>query len=273
LSYFKDKVAIITGGASGVGRALCEQLGRNGAMVVVVDIDNENAENVVVSLAESGGKALAAQVDVSKTEEVQKLIDVVVEKYGRLDYLFNNAGALATGETKDFTIDDWKRVIDTNLYGVVNGIVAAYPHMVRQGFGHIVNTASLAGLVPLPLALPYTASKHSIVGLSHALRVEAAGLGIKVSVVCPGKINNQMKIGKEVSFDPERTNDFLPQGISVNECARIILRGVRKNKSTITVSFSSRVLWVLYRFSPGLTMFLSTIITNRLRNKLKAGCN
>jgi NAD(P)-dependent dehydrogenase (short-subunit alcohol dehydrogenase family) len=117
---------------------------------------------------------------------VQELVDETVRDYGRLDYMFNNAGIGMGGEVRDMDLEHWRRVLEVNLWGVTCGTSAAYEEMVRQGFGHIVNTASLAGLIPLPMVAAYCATKHAVVGLSASLRAEAAALGIKVSVVCPG---------------------------------------------------------------------------------------
>jgi NAD(P)-dependent dehydrogenase (short-subunit alcohol dehydrogenase family) len=189
MSAFTGTVAVVTGGASGIGRALCEALARRGARVVVADRNAAGADEVARASAALGGQARGAAVDVTDADAVEHLIDETVRDDGRIDFLFNNAGIAVFGEELDVSLEDWREVINVNLWGVVHGIRAAYPRMVRQRSGHIVNTASMAGLSPACLELSYTASKYAVVGLSRGLRAEAAAYGVKVSVVCPGFID------------------------------------------------------------------------------------
>src|SRR3954470_22550620 len=150
LTAFAGKVAIVTGGASGIGRALGEVLAEHGATVVLGDV---NASESVASL------------DVRHEEAVRSFVARVYERHGRLDFMFNNAGVSIGGPTHELDAAHWQRAIDVNLKGVVNGILAAYPRMVEQGFGHIVNTASVAGLAPAVMTAPYSTTKHAVVGL------------------------------------------------------------------------------------------------------------
>ena len=192
MEQFKDKVAIVTGGGSGIGQALCQELGRRGSMVVVAGITDDHAKRVASAIMQNGGHAHAVHVDVSNEEEVRQLIDKTVSEYGHLDYLFNNAGIFIGGDARDLTLEQWCRVLEVNLYGVLYGTVIAYPIMVGQGFGHIVNVSSATGLLPQPINAPYCTSKYAIVGLSLSLRVEGADLGVKVSVVCPGGVQTNI---------------------------------------------------------------------------------
>lgn len=188
LRTFDGAVAVITGGASGIGRALGEALARRGAAAILADVQIEAAQAVAASIQLGGGKATAAEVDVRDCGAVSRLVETTIKTHGRLDYLFNNAGIGILGEVRHYEVADWHRVFDVHLGGVVNGIQAAYPVMLEQGFGHIVNTASMAGLVASPWMVSYSAAKHAIVGLSMALRVEAAAAGVRVSVLCPGLV-------------------------------------------------------------------------------------
>ena len=192
MDHFENKVAIVTGGASGIGRALCEELGHRGAaMVVVADINAEGAQQVASAITTAGGQARAAHLDVSRADDVQKLINETASEHGRLDFMFNNAGIALGGEVRDTGLEHWQRILDVNLWGVIYGTKAAYQVMVKQGFGHIVNTASLGGLIPEPMATAYATTKHAVVGLSTSLRAEAAELGVNVSVVCPGFVQTR----------------------------------------------------------------------------------
>jgi NAD(P)-dependent dehydrogenase (short-subunit alcohol dehydrogenase family) len=254
LDIFQSKVAIVTGGASGIGRALSAELARRGATAVIVaDIDSEGAQQVASLISSKGGHAQAAHVNVSKGAEVADLVDETVATYGFLDYMFNNAGLSMRGEMRDMAIDHWQQVIAVNLVGVIHGTMAAYPVMVRQQRGHIINTAGLGGLVPEPMAVPYATTKHAVVGLSTSLRTEAAGLGVNVSVFCPGTVKtsaleNATYVG--VRRD-EAIQEMTNMGVtSLPAATRALLRGVERNKAIITDGLMTRLLWLLYRVNP-----------------------
>ncbi len=250
---FRGKAAIVTGGASGIGRALGEELGRRGAQVVLADVNEALLEETVCSLAARGYTTRGALLDVTDFAALEKLVNDTVSEYGRLDIMFNNAGIALLGEALDITIDDWRKVIDVNLYGVVNGAAAAFPVMASQGCGHIVNTASLAGIVPLPLTGPYTASKYGVVGLSEVLRMEGRRYGVKVSAVCPGVIKTPIYSNIKVAgLQRGEAVELTPFGTTPEKCARVILRGVEKNRGVIRVSALTHTLYALQRSVPSL---------------------
>lgn len=255
MDHFENKVAIVTGGASGIGRALCEELGHRGAaMVVVADINAEGAQQVASAITTAGGQARAAHLDVSRAADVQKLIDETASEHGRLDFMFNNAGIALGGEVRDTDLEHWQRILDVNLLGVIYGTKAAYQVMVKQGFGHIVNTASLGGLIPEPMATAYATTKHAVVGLSTSLRAEAAELGVNVSVVCPGFVQTKA-LGSATYIGIKREDAISEMSSSMKmmdapDCARVILRGVERNKAIITDTALTRLLWWLYRLNP-----------------------
>src|SRR3954451_8790000 len=169
------RIAIVTGGGSGIGAALSRALAARGDTVVVADIDGAAAERVAGDVA-----GTAAKVDVRDAAAVQALVDDTVAQFGRLDLMFNNAGIGVGGDVLDLTLAHWDRIIDINLRGVIHGIHAAYPVMARQQRGHIVNIGSVAGLTPPPFLTPYVATKHAVVGLSLALRGEAKSHNVGV---------------------------------------------------------------------------------------------
>ena len=152
-NLFTGQVAIVTGGGSGIGEALCLELARRGARVVVADINADNARRVAAAI---GSQATASTVNVAIEPDVTRLVEDTAAAHGRLDYMFNNAGFAIGGDARDLTLDHWRRVLDVDLYGVLYGMHAAYPIMARQGFGHIVNTSSAAAFSPL-LVTPRTA--------------------------------------------------------------------------------------------------------------------
>ncbi|RJP27179.1 MAG: SDR family oxidoreductase [Actinobacteria bacterium] len=267
---YKGRTAIITGGASGIGRALTEELAQRGAQVTLADIDAALLEKTVASLAAGGYDVKGATLDVTDFQAVKKLVEESASDYGRLDYMFNNAGVVIGGEAHDFSYEDWHRVIDVNLYGVVHGVGAAYPLMVKQGSGHIVNTSSLAGLTPATGEISYTTSKYGIVGLSNALRSEGAYYGVKVSVVCPGFIRTPIYQNIEfVKLDRDKVMKMAPKGMPPEICARVILRGVERNKAIITVTAMAKAFWIMQRLSPALVRALYSQGLMKPMRKLK----
>lgn len=251
MSEFKDKISMVTGAASGIGQAISRALGEDGAVVVIADVNLEGAQKVAAAIQQRGGRADAIQLDVTSAEDVQRAIDETVAKHGRLDLIFNNAGVAAGGEARDLSLADWRRIVDVNLMGVIYGTAAAYAVMVKQGFGHIVNTASLAGLLGAPFMVPYSATKHAVVGLSKSLRSEAADLGVKVTVICPGFI--QTNIFEASPWRKVNKDDILQKIpfkiMEAEEAARIILRGVARNKALIVFPGYAKFFWLLSRLS------------------------
>jgi len=255
---FKDKIAIVTGGGSGIGRCLASALATRGACVVVADVNLAAAEQTAAGIAKAGGTAQAVEVDVSSAEEMQSLVDQTVARHGRLDYMFNNAGTTVIGEMRDLDLNQWQKVINVNLWGVIHGTHAAYQAMLRQRSGHIVNVASGYGITPGPTLIPYSTSKHAVVGLSQSLRLEAADLGIKVTVVCPGYVRTAM-LEKSAAVNV-RNQDVLAQIpfplCSAEKSAEIILRGVERNRRIVAFPFYMRLLTWVYHNLPGISEFL-----------------
>lgn len=246
------RTAIVTGGGSGIGAALCRKLAAAGADVVCTDIDGEGAERTAAAL---GDKARAVRLDVTDAAAVQRVVDDVVDRTGRLDLMFNNAGIVWGGDTELLTLDQWNAIIDVNIRGVVHGVAAAYPLMVRQGHGHIVNTASMAGLTAAGQVTSYVMTKHAVVGLSMALRSEAAARGVGVTVVCPAAVETPIldkgAIGGFVGRDY-----FLPaQGgvpYDADRLADDVLRAVAKNKPILVKPRIAHAQWLFARLAPRL---------------------
>jgi NAD(P)-dependent dehydrogenase (short-subunit alcohol dehydrogenase family) len=246
---FAGKVAIVTGGGSGIGEALCAELARRGAHVIVADIREEDADRVAAAI---GGKAESRHVDVTAEADVRGLVEATATAYGHLDYMFSNAGIAIGGDARDITLEHWRKVLDVDLYGVLYGSLAAYQIMARQGFGHIVNVASAAGLIPLPISMPYSTAKHAVVGFSRSLRLEAADLGVRVSVVCPGWIRTAIyQNAIAVNLPADATTPKVKM-VEPARAAREILDGVARNAEIIVFPASIRALRRVHFFFPGL---------------------
>lgn len=240
--WYDGKVAIVTGGASGIGAALVTALRELGAVVVAADL-NPGPD----------GTAL----DVTDAAAFGALVDSVVVRHGRLDLLFNNAGISYIGETQDLTLAQWDRIIDVNIRGVVHGVAAAYPRMIQQGSGRIVNTASMGGLMAAGLLTSYVTTKHAVVGLSAALRSEAAAYGVGVTVVCPAAVDtpilDQGEIGRISGRDYYLKGQGVRRPVEPAVLARRVLAAVAADEAVVIEPVQARLAYRLQRFAPGFT--------------------
>jgi NAD(P)-dependent dehydrogenase (short-subunit alcohol dehydrogenase family) len=266
-SHFEGKVAIVTGAASGIGLALARSLVVRGASVVFADLDEDGARKAADELhAGPPGRASAAGLDVRSSDAVTELVERTARDHGHLDLIFNNAGIAVGGRISDMTVAHFDRAIDVNLRGVINGIMAAYPIMIRQGRGHIINTASSAGLLPGPGLGPYAMTKHAVVGLSISLRPEAASNGVRVSVVCPGVIDTPLLDAKNPSDLPviesysgggrAALEKAMGKAYPPELLARDVLAGVTRNRAIIVAPHHARRAWFAYRMAPVLVQRL-----------------
>lgn len=246
--YYQGKIAVVTGGASGLGRMLCQSLASQGATVIVTDINHEGAELVSADINKQGGKAFAALLDVSDEEAVTSLVNDTYDQHGRIDFMFNNAGYGIAGEVRDMSISHWRNIVDVNLMGVVYGTMAAYRRMVEQGHGHIVNISSMTGLIGLPFAAPYAMTKAGVLRLSTSLRSEAKPLGVRVSAICPGFIDTSLFENTTlVNVRQEAAGDIPFTPMPVDKAVQIILRDVARNKPISVFPFHARLLYTLSR--------------------------
>src|SRR6516225_2184007 len=191
----KDRVVVITGGASGIGRALADRFAAEGSRIVLADIEPKALAEAAAELRADGATVLAVPTDVSRPEQVQALCDRTLAEFGRVDVLCNNAGVAVSGPTWEHSLEDWQWVLGVNLWGVIHGVRTFVPVMLRQGGeGHIVNTGSVAGLTSSPFMSAYNVTKHAVVTLSETMQKDFGLLGapIKVSVLCPGFVQTRI---------------------------------------------------------------------------------
>jgi NADP-dependent 3-hydroxy acid dehydrogenase YdfG len=254
------KVAFVTGGASGIGAALATKLVDEGAEVWIADRQVDPAQDLAQRLNSVGGKAHAIELDVRSYPSFERAVAEALQQSGRIDYLFNNAGVGVGGEVDSYTLDDWSDVFDVNLRGVVHGIQAVYPIMIGQGSGHIVNTASMAGLITTVNQASYAATKHAVVALSKTLRLEAERHGVQVSVLCPGVIRTPIITGgvygrnDAVSAANLRKLAEPLRPMAPEIFAERALRAVLRGHAIIVVPAWWKALWYLERLSPALSM-------------------
>ena len=211
-------VAVITGGASGIGLAVAEALIAEGMSVVLADIDAPKLRDVEARLTEDGASVATMVCNTTAEPEVNALIEYAVEQFGGVHVMFNNAGIGGVGDAWADSMDLWRRVVEVNLFGVVHGIRAVLPVMNEQGAGHVVNTASMAGLGAAPGIAPYFATKHAVVGLSESLFLEqlATGSPVGTSVLCPGFVQTDLMDKEPDTLDDplaQMMNEFLRTGV------------------------------------------------------------
>ena len=260
------QVAIVTGGASGIGLALGTALVHRGWHVVLADLQDVVAKEQADRLTATGpGSAVGVQVDVRDADAVAQLVSSVHDDQGRLDLMVNNAGIGIGGEPEELQPEHWDAIIDTNLRGVIHGCHAAYPLMLRQGHGQILNVASAAGLIPSAgVMAPYAATKFGVVGLSHALRAAGTDHGIRVSVLCPGWIDTplldgawpeDLPIPPSVAASPTLRETLAAAGMRIYPADRLAedtLRGLERNKPVLVIPAEMHRAWLLFRLVPRL---------------------
>jgi NAD(P)-dependent dehydrogenase (short-subunit alcohol dehydrogenase family) len=251
---FEPRVSIVTGAASGIGKAIAAELVARGSRVVIADLDGAAAARAADEL---GPLATSVQLDVTDADAVGQVVDAVVAEHGRLDVMVNNAGVAVGGLLEELDERHWSKALDVNLRGVIHGVTAAYPHLRAQRSGHILNTASLAGLIPAPGMLPYTTTKHAVVGLSTALRAEAASQGVRVSVLCPTVVDTPM-LDDVYAAPPSlggssvraRVRLMQPRFLTPELVARRAVDGLAANKAVIPVGFLAHLSWRTLRYAP-----------------------
>ncbi len=237
MDSFEGKIAVVTGGASGIGRGVARALAAEGAHVVVADVDEQGARDTAEALRGHGGRSLAVRTDVRETASVDALAAATQKEFGGVDLLINNAGVYLGGPMRDVTEDDWRFVLDVNLDGVFRVGQTFTRMLLEQGRGgHIVNTASVGGFVSHGGGLAYGVSKFGVVAYSEALRGDLESDGIGVSTLCPGPIDTNLPASDRLRGSSEKAggfsealSPFIREGMQPDDVGPIVLRGIRAN--------------------------------------------
>ena len=262
-SYFSGKNAVITGAASGIGREIALQLAKLGTNVIISDINIQRLEQVKEEIENSGVKVYSYRCDVTKKNEVKKLLENAGSDFKDIHFLFSNAGIAVGGQFELFSIGQWKTIIDINLWGCINIVSAFIPKLLQQGFGHVIVTSSIAGIIGVGGLVPYSTTKFANYGFCEALYGEFHEKGIDVSVICPFPLKTNLIENAQFSLDPEMIkdipqdklqdivnmgkkyfwNEFTKDGLLVEEAVKIYLKKIAKKKFYICEKKLPRLIY------------------------------
>ena len=273
---FAGKVAVVTGAGSGIGQALAIELARSGAKVAISDINTEGLAVTEERLKAIGASVKADRLDVTEREAFELYADAVVEHFGKVNQVYNNAGIAFAGDIEVSGFKDIEKVMDVDFWGVVNGTKVFLPHLIASGDGHVINVSSIFGLFAVPGQAAYNAAKFAVRGFTEALRQEmlVAGHPVKVTTVHPGGIKtnivrNMTTVGDVDHAQLTKTFDKKLANTSPEKAAKIILDGVRKNRARVLVGPDAKALDLIVRLTgSGYQRLFSTVMSRMVPEAL-----
>jgi len=253
MKRFRTKTVVITGAGSGFGRGLAHEFSKMGWKVAVSDISPDRAEETI-RLMNGNGRGLAVTCDVTRPEQVQALADTVLAEWGTVDIIINNAGVPVAGHMEKVSLDDWRFEIDIMLMSVIYGCKTFIPIFKKQGWGHIVNVASAAGIVSLPEMAPYNTTKAAVISLSETLRAELRGNSIGITLVCPTFFKTNLLSQARVQDDhtQKMATAFFERFSfgTVESVTRATMKAIEKNRLYVLPQPDSKLYWLLKRLTP-----------------------
>jgi NAD(P)-dependent dehydrogenase (short-subunit alcohol dehydrogenase family) len=266
MKKFPKKRVVITGSAGGLGRALAVEFAKKGWKALVSDLNMEGANETVKLVEAAGGQGFAVECDVTQFEQVEKLADSAVSKWGGADIIVNNAGVLNVGVMEKIKLEDWRWIIDINLMGVIHGCKAFIPLFKKQGSGHIVNIASAAGFCAMAEMAPYNVTKAGVISLSETLRPELAHQNIGISVACPTffktNLMDRTRSSNQKAYD--RMDAFFEKSMgSAESVSRHIIKSVKRNKTYVVTQPDAKFWWFLKRHFPNMYIKLQSFVFGR----------
>ena len=254
MKVLKDRVAVVTGAGSGIGRATAIELAREGCDLAISDVNEAGLAQTAEAIRALGRRACSHRVDVSDKERMRRYADEVVAEYGRVNVLINNAGVTVTAEFQDHSLEDFEWLIGINFWGVVYGCKFFLPHLKQAGEGHIVNLSSVFGFAGFPAQSSYCASKFAVRGFSESLWVELREHNIGVTSIHPGGVRTNIAKSARSAGPAELQNtaeDIIARAaVTPERCARLIVKAIKKNKMRQLVAVESHALDWLKRVSP-----------------------
>jgi NAD(P)-dependent dehydrogenase (short-subunit alcohol dehydrogenase family) len=245
----KDRVAIVTGAGNGIGRAIALELARAGMHVALADVDDDGMRRTAGEIEALGRRALCVPTDVRKLEAIEHLLARTLAELGSCHVAVNNAGVMHAAPMIEAAAEQWQRVVDINLWGVIHGSRVFGAHFVRQGEGHIVNTASAAGLFPAPGMSCYSTTKFAVVGLSQQLRWELAVSKVGVTVICPGVVKTGIGKAWGAGLDPEQVDLMVKRSPGPEGLAIKVVRAVKRDQALVLYGFDAHLAYLM-RLAP-----------------------
>ncbi len=270
LDAFGGARAIVTGGGSGLGRAFCNELGALGAKIVVVDVSLEGAEETASLIRDRGGEALVLHGDVASLGRIEEIVREAERWFGDVDLMINNAGVAVGGKFEAISIEDWRWIVDINLWGVIYGCHVVVPKMIERGRGYVINVASAAGLMSFPEMSPYNVTKAGVVALTETIHAELDGTGVHTTVLCPTFFRTNIAESGRGTDDP-KVKDLVHKmmdrsRVQAPDVARAALAAVAKNRLYAVPMMDGQVMWRVKRTAPSAFTALVTRV-NRMRSK------
>lgn len=253
MKKYPNKRVVITGSGSGLGRTLALKFAKLGWKVLISDLFLDRAKETEKLVIEAGGQGLSVSCDVTKWEDVLNLAQIAEKEWGGADIIINNAGVPGVGVMEDIPLEDWRWIIDINLMGVIHGCKAFIPMFKRQGFGHIVNIASSAGIVSLAEMGPYNVTKAAVISLSETLRMELFGTKIGVTVVCPTFFKTNLMDQARFTDEKQlaRADGFFKFALGTsNSVSRHIIRSIKRNRLYVVTQIDAKLYWKMKRYMP-----------------------
>lgn len=249
---YPQQRAFITGAASGLGLEICQQLARRQWKLFIADINAQRLHEVESQLRASGAEVIVRELDVTQPDQLEGARDAIEQAWGGVDLVFNNAGIAVAGELNEVALEDWHRVMNVDLWGVIHGCRAFVPLLKQQGYGHIINTASSAGTLSAPEMGPYNVAKAGVISLSETLRVELARSAIGVTVVCPTVFASSLgeSIGENTRGEQMLHKQLNQSKVTTGEIVDDVLRAVERERLYVMTQPDARWGWRFKRFFP-----------------------
>jgi short-subunit dehydrogenase len=276
MKSFAGKNVVVTGAGGGIGRALSRAFAREGARVIAVDIDQDEALETTCTLEEEGLKCIPFNADATSSKDMERLTGEVLSRFGHVDVLMNCVGIGCGGRVEQFGVEDWEKVVNINLWGTLIPIIHFLPHMIERRQGHIATISSAIGLLPSPYTVPYTTTKFALVGLGDSMRGELAGYNIGVTTICPTAIRTKFIEHSHTvtagAFD-EKVQQLLlrvwENSFDPDKAAEIIINAVKRNKPLVIIGWGIRLVYIFKRALPRI-YYLALDIWGKAAAKLAA---